>query len=640
MTSDRVPNKSAVQSPQRCTVRYEDLDKPTEPIGQGGQAVVYEILLGPEYPIDRVAFKEPHLADTLTSDAIDGFLEEAATWATLDRREREKPRWTDSEHIVGVIDTGEQFPWIAMEYMDGGSLADRLDATEDGLPIDEALWIGECLCRGLAVAHSYGVAHLDLKPANVLFRETAEDNWNLPKLGDWGLARVLANRTGSMENLSVSYAAPEQFAPEEFGKQDTLTDVYQLGTVLYVMFTGELPYKGTRLNVMHNVTSKERPSLPSDHRSSVSEAIDSTVLRALEPHKTDRYESIFELKRALRAIRLDERLPRIVERNYKYVRDNQYSGETITAPESKKSESNKSLSRPGPDGDFSEEFNLYEQLLREGSDSTISIPSLDPEWTTKEKSSDDSHSRASPEFHQMTPQEVLSGTDIFVRYKSSGISLECALSDNYHRDEVAESLNLERNTRFDVDTVKVGSQFFGQFLESTLEYRFVGWIVSTLPFEIRDTGHEKSLKDLYEALPVIDWVDLKGTVHVEYTEDGQKTRSQELFDIVFRNRMGEPLIVANVNDSQEGATQSMMEDLVHAAERVGQSSDAFAGAFLVTNSFFEPPALETADDATKGGLLSRGKRKSFVNLSRKNGYHLCLVGDMNGQLSLMVPELD
>jgi hypothetical protein len=59
----------------------------------------------------------------------------------------------------------------------------------------------------------------------------------------------------------------------------------------------------------------------------------------------------------------------------------------------------------------------------------------------------------------------------------------------------------------------------------------------------------------------------------------------------------------------------------------------------VTASFFEPNALETASEATSGGLLSRDKRESFVRLGRKQGYHLCLVEAREGKFHLAVPEL-
>ena len=241
---------------------------------------------------------------------------------------------------------------------------------------------------------------------------------------------------------------------------------------------------------------------------------------------------------------------------------------------------------------------------------------------------------------RMAGATALAQTDIFPRYESkSDATLKKAHGGTHRREKVSENLRLEKNTQFDESVVSVNGQTYAEFLDSTLEYQFVEWIIGDLLFEIRETGNEKSLRDLYDALPVIDRADLSGTVDVVYTEDGQETRSQESFDVILRNRMGEPLIVANLNDSREGATESMMEQLVRSAERVGQTNDSFAGAFLVTRSFFEPAALETADGATKGGLFSRDKRKSYVNLSRKNGYHLCLVEARNRNFTLLVPEL-
>jgi len=185
----------------------------------------------------------------------------------------------------------------------------------------------------------------------------------------------------------------------------------------------------------------------------------------------------------------------------------------------------------------------------------------------------------------------------------------------------------------------VAGQAYPEFLEGTVEFQFVRWVIMELLFEIRDTGHDDSLRTLYDALPNIDRAELHGEIEVVYTEDGQETRTTETFDVVMRDRMGTPLVVANLNDSREAATRSMMEDLIAAAERVGRATDDFAAAFLVTESFFEPGALETAGEATQGGLLSRNKYESFVNLSRKRGYHLCLVEARNENFHLAVPEL-
>ena len=241
---------------------------------------------------------------------------------------------------------------------------------------------------------------------------------------------------------------------------------------------------------------------------------------------------------------------------------------------------------------------------------------------------------------RMTASEALEGTDLFVRYHSKGdATLEKAHGGSVRRDDVTENLRLEKHTQFDASAVAIGNLAYGEFLEETAEYQFVRWVIYDLLFEIRDTNYTKELSNLYDALPKIDRAELSGAVDVVYSEDGQETRTTERFDVVLRDRMGNPLLVANLNDSREAATQSMMEDLITSAERVGQTSDGFSGAFLVTQSFFEPGALETASEATKGGLLSRDKRKSFVNLSRKRGYHLCLVEARNENHHLAVPEL-
>ena len=361
MSDRNIPDVESVVRPPRRALRYELIDTSDAPIGRGGQAVVYEGAIADGKPPERIALKEPPHSGTLTGETIDQFLHEARRWATVDSRERNKHRWADSEHIVGVVDTGEELPWIAIEYMDGGSLEETLDANDDGLPLDQALWIGECLCQGLAVAHAYGIVHLDLKPANVLFRETAEGTWDLPKIGDWGLSRVLSEQTGTMDGLSVTYAAPEQFESDEYGDPDTLTDVYQAGAVVYALLTGEPPYTGSQTSVMHDVVYGDPPTPPSEYRDDVSDALDTVVSTALETEKRDRYDSIQSFKRALHAVRTDGRLPAIVADQIDQPRD---SVDTTREPRSEESQTEES-EEPDTrdDGDDQGEYGEAEYLL-------------------------------------------------------------------------------------------------------------------------------------------------------------------------------------------------------------------------------------------------------------------------------------
>jgi uncharacterized protein YoxC len=240
----------------------------------------------------------------------------------------------------------------------------------------------------------------------------------------------------------------------------------------------------------------------------------------------------------------------------------------------------------------------------------------------------------------LDPAQAVDGTNLFVRYESKGdATLKAAHEGTADAEAVNANLNLEYHTGFDAADTAVDGQPYEKFLVETIHYRFVDWVVRTLLYEIRDTGHQDALSDLYDALPLIDRAELNGSISVAVTEDGEEKRTQEQFDVVLRDRMGNPLVVTNLNDSREAATDEMMTSLVTAATRVGESSDHLAGAFFVTSSFFDPDALETASEAAGGGILSRDKRESFVRLSRKDGFHLCLVESRDGGFHLAVPEL-
>jgi hypothetical protein len=253
-----------------------------ELVGQGGNADVYRALVDTPQGDRPVAVKEPRVKGTLHSDQIERLMTESETWDKLD----------DHDHVVTVLDWGTApLPWIAMEYMDGGHLGERAG----GMEFDQALWTAIAVTEAVRHAHRRGVAHLDLKPENVLFREV-EDGWDVPKVGDWGLSKQLLDHSKSVEGLSPQYSAPEQF-DDELGATDDVTDVYQLGAVLYELFTGRPPFEGESATVMRAVLDEE-PAPPSDV-ADVPPELDDVLLPALAKEKRDRYESVLYVRDGL-----------------------------------------------------------------------------------------------------------------------------------------------------------------------------------------------------------------------------------------------------------------------------------------------------------------------------------------------------
>jgi BMFP domain-containing protein YqiC len=231
----------------------------------------------------------------------------------------------------------------------------------------------------------------------------------------------------------------------------------------------------------------------------------------------------------------------------------------------------------------------------------------------------------------LSPDEALAGTSLFVRYRSKRDPTLEDVPNGAEPDTVAENLRLEHHTTFDASVVAVDGRAFDAFLGSTQAHAFVRWLVEDLPYEIRDTGTADSLAPLYAALPALDRLEFDGEVE---TDAGTMS-----FDVVGRDRMGQPLVVANLQDVRDPTDETALGTLVTDATAVAESHDSLAGSFEVTSAYFEPAALGTASEATSGSLLSRSKRKSFVKLSRNQGFHLALVEDREESFYLSVPKL-
>ncbi len=156
-------------------------------------------------------------------------------WSLL-AREVEKLAYLFSDrYIVQLVGVGQEAdpPYYIMEYLEQGSLEDYI-RQHGPLPVDEAVRLAREIATGLLHAHSKGVLHCDLKPANVLL-----DQDQRPRLCDFGQARLVHEQTPALGTLF--FMAPEQ--ADYDGVPDARWDVYALGALLYCMLTGEPPHR-------------------------------------------------------------------------------------------------------------------------------------------------------------------------------------------------------------------------------------------------------------------------------------------------------------------------------------------------------------------------------------------------------------
>lgn len=145
---------------------------------------------------------------------------------------------------------------MAMEYLGGGNLKERLDT---GLPLEEALLILEQIAKPLGYAHQHGFIHRDVKPANILFRVD-----NSAVLSDFGIAKGVSDNT-QLTAMGWTLGTPNYMSPEQaLGKPvDARSDLYSLGVVFFEMLTGSRPFQSQdsfRTAMMH--VQEPIPRLP------------------------------------------------------------------------------------------------------------------------------------------------------------------------------------------------------------------------------------------------------------------------------------------------------------------------------------------------------------------------------------------
>lgn len=265
--------------------RYEIIKE----LGRGAMGVVYE---ANDPLIDRlVAIKTINLRDLKPDEKEEyeaRFYQEAKAAGRLNH-----------PNIVTIHDLGESsgMAYIAMELLRGNELQNLLkDARR--LPLEETLNIVIQVAVGLAYAHEHGVVHRDIKPSNIMVLKDGQ-----VKIADFGIARMtsslLNTQTGKMMG-SPLYMSPEQVLNRP---ADSRSDIFSLGTLLFQMLTGQLPFSGENAHAVMYQIVHEAPQKPGSLNPEIPEALDAIISKCLSKNPEERYQSAQQLADDLRACR-------------------------------------------------------------------------------------------------------------------------------------------------------------------------------------------------------------------------------------------------------------------------------------------------------------------------------------------------
>jgi serine/threonine protein kinase/dienelactone hydrolase len=257
--------------------------KIVEEIGRGGMGVVFK---AEDIRLQRMValkFLPANLADS--AELKERFLIEARAAAALSH---------PNICVIHEVGESEERPFIAMEYVEGETLRDKIK--KGPLKAGDVLAITVQIAAGLGEAHRKGIVHRDIKSANIMVTDKGQ-----AKVMDFGLAKLRggSSLTRSQTTLgTVGYMSPEQAKGEEV---DGRTDLWSLGVVLYEMLTGELPFKGDRdLSIIHSIVHEDPKPIKS-RKPPVPQELQQVVARALKKKLEARYASAEEMLKDLKA---------------------------------------------------------------------------------------------------------------------------------------------------------------------------------------------------------------------------------------------------------------------------------------------------------------------------------------------------
>ena len=241
-------------------------------LGKGAQGIVYHATdpdLNRQVAIKSVLLKKKGQSNT----EIEQLLSEARAVSRLNH-----------PNIVTIYDLGlfEQAPYLVLEHIDGQTLQSYINQTRNQQTL---LQIMRDIVTGVAAAHSQGIVHCDLKPANILINQDGQ-----AKVADFGLSFLGNIDSTNDESL---YGTPQYMAPEyiETRQHQQVSDVFSLGLIFYLMFTGKPAFDGDDVYQLLNAIAHSDVTKPSSLNSEIDERLDAIIIKALAKDPAQRYQN-------------------------------------------------------------------------------------------------------------------------------------------------------------------------------------------------------------------------------------------------------------------------------------------------------------------------------------------------------------